>query len=111
MNLDKRTLKVVMQIYRSPYITVAELKLIYPYNDIDDLLDWLETEKYISPRIADNAAADDGYECRMYEPAAHLVTLRKGNIAAEDQTLLRANIALAISGLSLVIAILAFIFR
>lgn len=111
MNLDKRTLKVLKKVYRSPYITVAEVKLLFPYPDIDELLDWLEDERYISPRVADAAVADEGYETRIYNPEAHLLSLRKGNIAAEDNTLLRANIALVISFLSLMIAVLAFIFH
>lgn len=111
MSLDKRTLKIIKKIYSSPYITVAEIRLLFPYSDIDMLLDWLTAEKYISPRYASSSDADEGYERPIYEPDAHLVSLLKGNMAAEDQTLLRANLALIISALSLVIAVLAFIFR
>lgn len=111
MNLDKRTLKVLKKIYHSPYITVAEIKLLFPYPDIDELLDWLEMEKYISARIADTPETDEGYESRIYEPDAHLLSIRKGNMAAEDQTLLRANVALVIAILSLFVSILALIFH
>ena len=112
MGLDKRTLKILKMIYRTPYITIAELRLMFPeYNDLTELLDWLASEKYISFREAGSPEADEGYEMYVYQDEAHLLALRKGNIAAEDTTLLRANIALIVSILSLAVAILALILR
>lgn len=111
MSLDKKSLKILKKIYRCPYITLAEIKLIFPAPDTEETVLWLESEKYISMRIADNANTDEGYECVPYDDSAHLLSLRKGNIAAEDHTLLRANIALIVSVISLAIAVLAFFFK
>lgn len=111
MNLDKKSLKMVKRIYSCPYVTIAEMKILFPMPDTEETLAWLESEKYISFRIADCAENDQGYEMFPYDDGAHLLALRKGNIAAEDTTLLRANIALIISGLSLLIAFAALIFR
>lgn len=112
MNLDKRTLKLVKKIYRCPYITIAEIKLLFPtYYDLADLLEWLVSEKYISLRVAGSPSDDQGYEAFVYNDDAHLLCLRKGNISAEDTTLLRANLALAIAALSLAISFLSAFMR
>lgn len=112
MSFDKRTRKVIKKIYRCPYLPVSELKLMFPdYPDIDDLLCWLESEKYISFRIASGPSEDEGYECGFFDERAHILSLRKGNIEAEDRTAFRANLALAISGLAILISFLSFIFN
>ena len=104
--LDKHSLDILKKIYRCPYITIAELKLIFPRRDTEEILIWLESEHYISFREASRADLDEGYEMAPYD-GAHLLSIRKGNIAAEDTTLLRANIALCISILSLVLSFIA----
>ena len=111
MALDKKSLKILKKIYRCPYITLAETKLLFPWHDTEEIILWLESEKYISFRIASSAPEDQGYEVFPYNDGAHLVSLRKGNVAAEDTTLLRANIALIIAILSLAISALTFIFH
>ena len=111
MNLDKRTLKILKRIYKCPYITLAEIKLIFPERNTEELVALLESERYISFRVASCAEDDDGTECFPYDDSAHLLTLLKGSIAAEDGTLFRANLALIISGCALAISLLSFIFR
>ena len=111
MSLDKRTRKILKTIYRSPYITVAEIKEMYPANDTADILSWLDQEKYISFRVAGSASEDLGYETHPTNEEAHLISIRKGRIEAEDLSLFRANVALCIAALSLVLSICAFIFR
>lgn len=111
MTLDKRLLKILKRIYNCPYISIAEIKLLFPGNDTEDLLLWLQAEGYISFRIADCAEADTGLESETYCDSTHLLSVRKGNIAAEDTTSLRANIALFIAFASLIVSIVALTLR
>ena len=109
MSLDKRTRKIIKKIYRNPYITIDSLKQFFPQTDTEEILSWLDEEKYISFREASCAENDQGYEKPVYDGNAHVVPLRKGRIEAEDHTLFRANMALIISSLSLVLSVIAFI--
>lgn len=109
MSLSKRQLKIVKKIYYCPYISVAEMELLFPRPDTKDLLIQLQRDKYISFRKADNIDDDDGREFLPYSSAVHLVTLQKGAVAAEDLALFRANLALTIAVLSLIVSVLALI--
>ena len=44
MNLDKKTLKILKRIYHCPYITLAEMKTIFPARDTEELILFLEKE-------------------------------------------------------------------
>ena len=109
MSLSKRQLKILKKIYYCPYISVAEMELLFPRPDTKDILIQLQREKYISFRKADNIHDDDGREFLPFSSAAHLVTRSKGDIAAEDRALFRANLALTIAIFSLIVSILALI--
>ena len=111
MNLDKKSLKILKRIYHIPYITMAEMKQIFPDRDTEEILVWLEKEHYISFRIAGSADEDEGYEGFSYNDDVHLLCLRKGNIASEDMTLFRANAALVISLIALLVSIIALFIR
>ena len=110
MQLDKRNLKILKKIAGSPYITFAELELLYPgVYDLERILNNFEASKLISYRVADCEQNDEGYETLHLEPETHLLALMSGNLLAEDHSLIRANIALCISALALLISLLAYL--